>query len=137
MPEPIILLRLFVEVGGEAEAEAEKREVVSRLEREGTVTVHRFERYWKIAENWEISLYLHPAGPALDVYERLVAMAEAGWTIGELTDGEVEQERWSVWNAAPGVEFLTPRLVWAHVELLPWGLNQKPIDPDEFEDLDA
>ncbi|HEU4558031.1 MAG TPA: hypothetical protein VFS20_09285 [Longimicrobium sp.] len=135
MPDPIILLKTFVEVGSAAEAEAERRRIVARLEGDADVETSRVQQYWKILEYWEISLNLHPTGPALALYQRLIAMAEAGWLIGEVPEEEEDPERWAVWNAAPGVEFLTPKVVWAEVQLLPRGLNREPADRDDFDDL--
>lgn len=137
MPAPLILLKMFVEVASDAEAEAERRIVASRLEGDAAVTTFRVRQYWKIPENWEISLDLHPTGPALALYERLIGMAEAGWTLGEVPKDEEDPERWAVWNQAPGVEFLTPRVVWAEVQLLPRGINREPVDPDYLDDLDG
>ncbi len=134
MPEPIILLRLFVEVADQSEAEAEMREILARLEPFGTAEPRKVEQYWKIPENWEIAIDLHPSSSPLEAYERLIALTAAEWEIGEAT--EEEQDRWAVWNAAPGFEFLSPRAVWASVDLLPWGINYAA-DDMEYEDMDA
>jgi hypothetical protein len=134
MPEPIILLRLFVEAASQEEAEAEMRRILPGLEGFGAVEPRKVEQYWKIPENWEIAVDLHPSGPPLDVYERLIALAAAEWEIGEVM--EEDEDRWAVWNAAPGFKFLSPRAVWASVDLMPRGANIQS-DDVEFEDLDA
>ncbi|HEX6913099.1 MAG TPA: hypothetical protein VF142_22000 [Longimicrobium sp.] len=134
MPEPIILLRLFVEVDSRAEAEAEVPRITSRLERFGAVETRKVEQYYKIEEYWEIALDLHPAGAPLEAYEGLIGMAAAGWKIGEVVDEQ--EDRWAVWNAEPGVEFLTPRVAWASVDLLPFGINHAD-DDVEYLDVDA
>jgi len=134
MPEPIILLRLFVEVASQDEAEAEMRRIIPELEGFGTVAPRKVEQYWKIPENWEITFDLHPAGSPLEVYEQLIALTAAEWEIGEVM--EEDEDRWAVWNAAPGFQFLSPRAVWASVDLLPKGINHAG-DDMEFEDMDA
>jgi hypothetical protein len=134
MPEPIILLRLFVEVDSRAEAEAEVPRITSHLERFGTVETRKVEQYYKIEEYWEIALGLHPAGPPLEAYEELIGMAAAGWEIGKVVDEQ--EDRWAVWNAESGAEFLAPRVVWASVDLLPFGINRAD-DDVEYLDVDA
>ncbi len=134
MSEPIILLRLFVEVASQEEAEAEMRRILPQLESFGTAEPRKVEQYWKIPEDWEVTIDLHPTGSPRDVFERLIALTAAEWEIGEST--EEEQDRWAVWNAAPGFEFLSPRAVWASVDLLPWGINYAD-DDVEYEDIDA
>lgn len=133
MPEPMILLRLFVAVPNQAEAEAEARRVTSALQEFGP-EMREVEQYWKILENWEVAAYIRPTGPAVESWERLIGMAAAGWTLGEVREGE--QDRWAVWNAQPGIEFLSPRAVWASVDLLPFGIDHPQEEP-EFDDLDA
>jgi hypothetical protein len=134
MPEPIILLRLFVEAASQDEAEAEMRRILPELAGFGTVAPRRVEQYWKIPGNWEIALDLHPAGSPLEAYERLIGLAAAEWEIGKVADED--EDRWAVWNAAPGFELLSPRAVWASVDLLPYGRNDQ-LDDMEFEDMDA
>jgi hypothetical protein len=131
MPEPTILLRLFVEVASQDEAEAEMRRIIPELEGFGRVAPREVERYWKIPENWEIA---HPAGSPLEAYERLIGLTGAEWEIGEVM--EEDEDRWAVWNAAPGFQFLSPRVVWASVDLLSNGINHAG-DDMEYEDMDA
>lgn len=78
------------------------------------------ERYWKTPAYWEITFHLRPLGSAPAVYERLLDLAEGGWTRGEAD--EADGDRRAVWNAAPGVELLTPRIRWA--ELQSWRADE-------------
>jgi len=135
MSDPLILLRLFVEVADQAEAEAEMRGVLAELEPFGAAEPRKVEQYWKIPENWEITVDLHPSGVPLDVYERLIALTAAEWEVGKVMDEE--EDRWAVWNVAPGFEFLSPRAVWASVDLLPRGINYGGDDDVEYLDIDA
>ena len=113
--EPVLLLRLMAEVGGAGEAEEELRLIVPRIEGYAAIEKHTIERYWKIPAYWEITLHLRPLGSAQGVYERLLGLAEGGWTRGAAD--EADGDRWAVWNAAPGVELLTPRIRWAELQL--------------------
>lgn len=109
----MLLLRLMVEVDDEAQAEEELRRAAAFLAL-ATVEKQEIEQYWKIPAYWEITLHLRPEGPPLDPFERLLALATAGWTIGDPID-----DRWAVWNWSPGVEFLTPRTRWAELQAIP------------------
>ncbi|HYJ79125.1 MAG TPA: hypothetical protein VEW03_05975 [Longimicrobiaceae bacterium] len=106
-----MLLRLMAEVGSAAEGEEELRRAVAVI---ALATVERalVEQYWKIPAYWEITLHLRPAGSPVDLFERLLGLAAAGWTLGDAGD-----DRWAVWNWSPGVEFLTPRIRWAELQL--------------------
>lgn len=126
MNRPTLLLRLMAEVDSAAEAEAELRRVAPRIEAHAAVTQHAIERYWKIPAYWEITLHLRPLGPAPDVYERLLGLAEGGWTHGE--PDEDGGGRWAVWNAAPGAVLLTPRIRWAELQLWSSGSESERAD---------
>lgn len=109
----MLLLRLMVEVDDEAQAEDELRRAVSFVAL-ATVERRHIEQYWKIPEYWEIALHLRPAGSPLELFERLHALVAGGWTLGD-----PGSHRWAVWNWSPGVEFLTPRVRWAEIQVLP------------------
>jgi hypothetical protein len=90
----------------QAETESEPHAAVAR---------HTVEPYWKDPAFWDVTLYLRSAEPARTLFERLLALAERGWTVGEAEDAD--EDRWAVWNPAPGVELLTPRVRWAELQV--------------------
>lgn len=131
---PVIQVRAIAEVGDERGAEDEMRRIAPLLEALAPVVEVRVEEYPKFADNWSLSFVLRPAGFPHTLFERVLALAASGWTIGEVDAEEEDPERWAVWNEEPGVEFLTPRVRWAHVQL--WDRGAQPAEPMEFEELD-
>lgn len=108
-----LLLRVFLHVEDEARARDVLQTVI-----EPTLAPHAgmrdvtIEQYWKIPEWFEITLELDPTYEAHAVYDRLVALAEAGWTRSDDAPG-----RDAVWNPANSAVFLAPEVRWAHLQL--------------------
>lgn len=130
MGDATLIVRVMVEVETAAEAEEEMRTVASLVDAHGAVVGHRIKQYWKIPEFWDVAVDLHPPDPPSAAFDAVLALAPAGWTVGEPNDGvgRDEQHLWAVWDAAPGVTFLTPRVRWSEVSLWP------PDDPDSEQD---
>jgi hypothetical protein len=69
------------------------------------------ERYWKLPEWYEHSLWLAPATEA--GFDTVLALAALGW------DPVVRDVECSaVWNRVPGGRFLLPEVAWAELLLL-------------------
>ena len=120
MPEPPLVLRVIAEAATRAEAEDEVRRMVPRVERIAPVERESIEEYWKFPDSWDVTLYLRAGGDPLATYGRLLRLTDEGWTIGE-HDPE-DRFRWAVWNRAPGVELLSPRVTWAQLDV--WDLPE-------------
>ena len=110
-------LRLLLRVFLQAEDEARARDVLRGVI-EPTLAPHAgmrdvaVEQYWKIPEWFEITLELDPLYDPQAVYDRLLALAEAGWT-----RSDDPSSRDAVWNPVGGTLFLAPEVRWAHLQL--------------------
>lgn len=134
MLQPKLFVRVISEVADEAEAQAEARLIAPRLEPFAPVVGRQMKQYHKFPECWDIALELRPATTEFDIFYRLLELAEAGWDVGK-SDPE-DQDRWAVWNPAPGVQFLTPRVRWAELQM--WLEDpDAPKDEIEYLDIDA
>ncbi len=108
-----LLLRLLLQVEDEARA----RDVLLGVI-EPTLAPHAgmrdvtIEQYWKIPEWFEITSELEPLYDPRAVYDRLLALAEAGWT-----RSDDPSSRDAVWNPTTGAIFLAPEVRWAHLQL--------------------
>lgn len=108
-----LLLRVFLEVEDEARARDVLRSVI-----EPTLAPHAglrdvtIERYWKMPEWFEITADLDPLYDPMAVYDRLLALAEAGWT-----RSDDRSSRDAVWNPVSGALLLAPEVRWAHLQL--------------------
>ena len=108
-----LLLRVFVETGDTAQAEdLLENEIVPSLARHARIADHTIERYWKIPDWFELTLHLQPLGDPQEAYERVVGLADAGWTSCDDAPGGD-----TVWNPSPGSTFVTPQVRWAHLQV--------------------
>lgn len=107
----ILLLRVFAPAATPAEAEAIGRRLLDALQAFTPVTAQPPERYWKIPEWYEHSLWLAPATEA--GFDAVLALAALGWD-PVVRDGECS----AVWNRVPGGEFLLSEVTWAELLLI-------------------
>lgn len=133
MLQPNLVLRLMIEVDTAAEAEAEVRAFAPRIEAHAAIERHTVQQYWKIPEDQDVTLYLRPHGAPEAAFDALVALAEAGWT----GDTSTYEDRWAVWNPEEGATLLSPKVVWAHLQLWYADPDAPPLDETEFLDVDA
>lgn len=111
-----LLLRVMTEVETADAAGAEVRMVLAALTTAATtVTSEPSERYWKIPAYWELTFWIDPSIPVHDAFDRLVDVAEAGWTVSA---PGMDVDRWAVWNAGGGTVLFTSRVRWASLEVV-------------------
>jgi hypothetical protein len=104
---------VFVETEDAAKAEVLlESEIVPTLAQHARIGGREIQRYWKIPEWFELTLRLQPLGDAREAYERVVGLAEAGWTSCDDAPGGD-----TVWNPTPESTFLAPEVRWAHLQL--------------------
>ncbi len=112
--EPVLVLRLMVDVADGAETAAEIARA-TELAAPHPLIGSSVKRYHKFPDCWEVTLRFRPVRSGVVSFERLLAMAGGGWHRTPANDDD--EFRDAVWNPAPGAELVSPRVGWGHLLL--------------------
>lgn len=109
----VINLLIYAEVSDSVEVEALRSRFKTGLEVFGRIKDYPPEQYWKIPEYFGFNFRIHPSPNALQCFDRMVETFKPGTVVCEPRAFLLE----AIWSPSSDVEFLDPRVKWAHFEV--------------------
>ncbi len=106
-----ILLRFIIKSEND-EVQSQASDIRSALQAITPVKEFKIEPYWKLPKHFEISCFLAPSPIARDLFNELIHLAPAGWTLfGDQADQS------AVWNPCGPEMLIHPSVRWAEFQL--------------------
>jgi hypothetical protein len=108
-----ILLRLFVKVGCQQEAEVVTDAAMKKIHTFASHRRREIEPYWKMPEYYEVTLNLEPQIELEAAFFKTMSSLASGWECGGDSD-----DKWAIWNPSPNGSFFSPDVGWASLEIV-------------------
>ena len=112
-PFRILILRIFFAVSTEEAAAQMMARLVQMVEPHASVTRTTTERYWKIPEYFEVTIYIAPTSDPATLFDKLLRLIGAGW----IRTGD-DSEWGAVWTKEMSSEARLANMQWASLDVI-------------------